>query len=176
MTIHNYFLGLTTYRALRWGVSTTPLFSVMSMTQCSVWMAIPHSWMSCESAEPTRVWSWTRDAERRWPLRGLLQQCILNTENVCYCACQSESIYKVKSAWLYVRVQYLQVVDQQLVESRISVEVDQETLVIHHSDSRGLQRNSQALQLLLTLLQENTYSIFNTKWLVNYSICMYDLS
>lgn len=60
-----------------------------------------------------------------------------------------------------VCVRYLQVVDEQLIEGRVSVKVDQETLVIHHSDSRGLQGNSQTLQLPLTLLQE-TYCIFNT--------------
>lgn len=37
-----------------------------------------------------------------------------------------------------VCVRYLQVVDEQLIEGRVSVKVDQETLVIHHSDSRGL--------------------------------------
>lgn len=55
-------------------------------------------------------------------------------------------------------VPYLQVVDQQLVEGRVSVKVDQETLVVHHSDSRRLQGNAQTLQLLLTLLHE-TYSM-----------------
>lgn len=43
---------------------------------------------------------------------------------VCVCVC--------------VCVRYLQVVDEQLIEGRVSVKVDQETLVIHHSDSRGL--------------------------------------
>lgn len=59
-------------------------------------------------------------------------------------------------------VQYLQVVDQQLVEGGVGVEVDQETLVVHHSDSRRLQGNAQTLQLPLTLLQENIMHISHT--------------
>lgn len=57
---------------------------------------------------------------------------------VCHCACQTAAICTVYSVRLCVCVcvQYLQVVDQQLVESRISIQVDQETLVIHHSDAR----------------------------------------
>lgn len=53
-------------------------------------------------------------------------------------------------------VLYLQVVDQQFVKGGVGVKVDQETLVVHHSDSRGLQRNTQTLQLPLTLLQETS--------------------
>lgn len=59
---------------------------------------------------------------------------------VCVCVC----------------VWYLQVVDQQLVEGGVGVKVDQETLVVHHSDSGGLQGNTQTLQLPLTLLQETS--------------------
>lgn len=51
------------YRALRWGVRKTVPSAVMSMTQCSAWMPIPHSWMSWESAEPTLVWSWRTKLE-----------------------------------------------------------------------------------------------------------------
>lgn len=53
-------------------------------------------------------------------------------------------------------VSYLQVVDQQLVEGGVGVKVDQETLVVHHSDSGGLQGDTQTLQLPLTLLQETS--------------------
>lgn len=51
-------------------------------------------------------------------------------------------------------VQYLQIIDQQLIQSRVSIKVDQETLVVDHSDARRLQGNTQALQLPLTLLQQ----------------------
>ena len=44
-------------------------------------------------------------------------------DSVCVCVC----------------VRYLQVVDQQLVEGRVGVQVDQETLIVHHSDARRLQ-------------------------------------
>lgn len=54
----------------------------------------------------------------------------------------------------YVCVSYLQVVDEQLIEGGVGVKVDQEALVIHHSDPGGLQGDAQALQLLLTLLWE----------------------
>lgn len=101
----------------------------MSMTQCSAWMAIPHSWMSCESAEPTRVCSWDH-----------------REDTVTTCA-----RFIVRAA---VRVQYLQVVDQKLVEGGVGVQVDQETLVVHHSDAGGLQGDTQTLQLPLPLLQE----------------------
>lgn len=50
--------------------------------------------------------------------------------------------------------QYLQIINQQLIQSRVSIKVDQEALVIDHSDARRLQGNAQALQLSLTLLQE----------------------
>lgn len=53
-----------------------------------------------------------------------------------------------------VRASYLQVVDEQLIEGGVGVEVDQEALVVHHADPGGLQGDAQALQLLLTLLQE----------------------
>lgn len=53
-----------------------------------------------------------------------------------------------------VRVAYLEVVDQQLVEGGVSVEVDQETLVFHHSDAGRLKGDTQTFQLLLTLLQD----------------------
>lgn len=39
-------LKLVLYRALGWGVRMTVTSVVMSMTQCSAWMPIPHSWMS----------------------------------------------------------------------------------------------------------------------------------
>lgn len=52
-----------------------------------------------------------------------------------------------------VGVSYLQVVDEQLIEGGVGVKVDQETLVVHHSDPGGLQGDAQALQLPLTLLQ-----------------------
>lgn len=124
-----------THRALRWGPSTTSPFSVMSMTQCSAWMAIPHSWMSCDFAEPTRVCSWTLERARHaWMAKmdAWVSECMRHPRmNMCY----------------------LQVVDEQLVEGRVSVEVDQEALVIYNSDARGLQRNAQTLQLLLTCLQ-----------------------
>lgn len=53
-----------------------------------------------------------------------------------------------------MRICHLQVVDEQLIEGRVSVEVDQEALVVYYSDARGLQRNAQTLQLLLTRLYE----------------------
>ena len=49
---------------------------------------------------------------------------------------------------------YLQVIDQQLIEGGVSVQVDQETLVVDHPDARRLQRDAQTLQLLLTLLSQ----------------------
>lgn len=53
-----------------------------------------------------------------------------------------------------MRMCYLQVVDEQLVEGRVSVEVDQEALVVYYSNARRLQRNAKTLQLLLTRLHE----------------------
>lgn len=65
------------------------------------------------------------DTEERWS--HCCRACVHGTVNstglyACVCVC----------------VRYLQVVDEQLIEGRVSVKVDQETLVIHHSDSRGL--------------------------------------
>lgn len=136
-----------THRALWWGLSTTSLFSVMSMTQCSAWMAIPHSWISWDFAEPTRVCSWT--------LERACHACTA-TVNANYCRCRTDADVRRR----LVCMCYLQVVDEQLVKGRVSVEVDQEALVIYYSNARGLQRNAQTFQLLLSCLDE-TWCIFN---------------
>lgn len=52
------FYHAVLYRALGYGVRMTAASAVMSMTQCSAWMPIPHSWMSWESTEPTFVCSY----------------------------------------------------------------------------------------------------------------------
>lgn len=44
------------------------------------------------------------------------------------------------SAWAY-----LQVVDQKLVEGRVSIQVDQEAFVLSYFDARWLQRDAQTL-------------------------------
>jgi len=54
----------------------------------------------------------------------------------------------------HICVQYFEVVDQQLVEGGVSIKVDQKTLVFHNSDARWLKRDTQAFQLLLTLLKK----------------------
>lgn len=132
-----------THRALRWGLSTTPLLSVTLMTQCSSWMAIPHSWMSCDLAEPTRVCS-----------------CTQRRRDLHFCRTRQSSKQHCTAC-----VRYLQVVDEQLIEGRVSVEVYQETLVVHHSDSRWLQGNAQTFQLPLTLLKD-------THWVFSILICL----
>lgn len=48
-----------TYLEFLYGLRKTAPSRVMLMTQCSAWMPMPHSWMSCESAEPTIVCSCT---------------------------------------------------------------------------------------------------------------------
>lgn len=58
----------------------------------------------------------------------------------------------VKVTEVSVGLFYLQVVDQQLIQGRVSVQIDEETFVFTHFDPRSFQRNTHALQLLLTLL------------------------
>lgn len=70
---------------------------------------------------------------------------------------QKESV-----AWCrphYVWSIYLQVVNQKFIKSRIGVQVDQEALVLSDLDPWWLQRDSHALQLLLTLLQRTMTAV-----------------
>ena len=104
---------------------------------------MPHSWMSWESAAPTRVWSCTRHTHTRDS----------EADGVCVYVCVSVCVSV-----------YLQVVDQQLVESWVSVEVDQEALVVHQAYPGRLERDPQTLQLLLALLEHTQFQMTLVKW------------
>lgn len=88
--------------------------------------------MSCESAEPTRVCSC---AHTRTGRAAAEHSAVASTVGTAF-------------------VQYLQVVDEQLVEGRVGVQINQEALVVYHSDSGRLEGNSETFQLPLTFLKK----------------------